>query len=1155
MNALLDLLTEEASPETASALEPEARETPLPGFRLRSVELYNWGTFDRHIWHLDLMGGNGLLTGQNGAGKSTLVDAITTLLVQANRINYNKAGQADRDERDLRSYVLGTYKSERAATGGGTKPVSLRQAGKTYSVILGRFHNAGFEETVTLAQVFWFREPHGQPERFFVVGESALTIAGHFTGFGSDINGLRKGLRKLPGVALHDGYRPYSADFRRRFGIAGEQAIDLFLQTVSMKTVGDLTGFVRQHMLEPFPVGERIEQMIRHFDDLTRAHGEVVKARDQIERLTPIVADCDRHAELSGEIARLAAARDALKAYMATHLCVLIDERMKTLHEELGRLSQRIANLRLREAENEQTRLAIARDIDANGGARLGQIEHELRQKSALRDERRRRADAYAVLAGDIGISLPKSPDAFADNQAAIGRLLALVRDEEGTLQNQRIELEIALKGKREEHNALRREIVSLKARRSNLPEPMIALRERLCEETGVAPDALPFSGELIEVRKDAAEWEGAAERLLHGFAQTLLVPQRHYDAVSAWAEGHIRARLVYYRVSEGIPALRQQRRPQALSEKLRLKDDSPLYHWLQREVDRRFDHICCTGIEQFRRETRAITRNGQVKQSGDRHEKDDRHRIDDRTRYVLGWSNAAKIDALERQAKVMEKAIQGLGGEIAGLQAKLRILSDRRGWLEKLSAFESFVDIDWPAVALDIDTLEAERRGLSEGSDILQALRVRQQEAEAEHRDLRSKLEASTREDAKLTERRDELSRRRMTAEADIAALFEEERRAAEPTLDAFRAEVLGGQRLTIEGCQARESEIRKTLQDRIDARQGSLRALSGRIVSAMTSYRSLYPEETREVDASVEAAGEYRRMLATLREEDLPRFEARFKALLNENAIREVAGFQSKLREEERTIRDRIETINGSLRDIDYHEGTYISVEAIPSTDPEIRDFQQDLRKCTQNTLTGSEDNAYAETKFLEVKKVIERFRGRDRLTEHDQRWTRKVTDVRNWFEFSASERWRADESEREHYSDSGGKSGGQKEKLAYTILAASLAYQFGLDPGAERSRAFHFVMIDEAFGRGSDEAAEFGLTLFKKMGLQLLIATPLQKIHVIEPHVSAVGFVHNEDGKRSLLRNMSIEEYREEKRCRDLAAANERKRRQDEHLDHTR
>ena len=86
-----------------------------------------------------------------------------------------------------------------------------------------------------------------------------------------------------------------------------------------------------------------------------------------------------------------------------------------------------------------------------------------------------------------------------------------------------------------------------------------------------------------------------------------------------------------------------------------------------------------------------------------------------------------------------------------------------------------------------------------------------------------------------------------------------------------------------------------------------------------------------------------------------------------------------------------------------------------------------------------------------------------------------------MRNWFIFAACERWREDDSEHEHYSDSGGKSGGQKEKLAYTILAASLAYQFGLEWGAVRSRSFRFVVIDEAFGRGSDESAQYGLQLF--------------------------------------------------------------------------
>ncbi len=159
---------------------------------------------------------------------------------------------------------------------------------------------------------------------------------------------------------------------------------------------------------------------------------------------------------------------------------------------------------------------------------------------------------------------------------------------------------------------------------------------------------------------------------------------------------------------------------------------------------------------------------------------------------------------------------------------------------------------------------------------------------------------------------------------------------------------------------------------------------------------------------------------------------------------------------------------------------------------------------------------------------------------MADLDMRWQRKVTDVRNWFRFAASERWREDDTEYEHYADSGGKSGGQKEKLAYTILAASLAYQFGLEMGEVRSRSFRFVVIDEAFGRGSDESAEYGLRLFDQLNLQLLIVTPLQKIHIIEPHVRHVGFVSNESGKTSKLRNLSIATYREEKKQREAASA---------------
>lgn len=396
-------------------------------------------------------------------------------------------------------------------------------------------------------------------------------------------------------------------------------------------------------------------------------------------------------------------------------------------------------------------------------------------------------------------------------------------------------------------------------------------------------------------------------------------------------------------------------------------------------------------------------------------------------------------------------------------------------------------------------------------------------------------KLVAHRKDQAQGEQRREQARALLGDCDALLAATPETVKEEVFPRLESMSREALGDHVLTVESCDNRQQDMREWMQARIDNEDKRLRALEERIVKAMQSYRLKYPLETQEADASIAAAGEYRKMLHRLMADDLPRFEEAFKSLLNENTIREVANFQSQLNRERETIRERIETINRSMHGINYNPGRYIQLEANPNPDQEIRDFLQDLRACTEGSLAASDSEAYSEEKFLQVKRIIERFRGREGSGELDRRWTAKVTDVRHWFTFSASERWRDDDREFEHYTDSGGKSGGQKEKLAYTVLAASLAYQFGLEMDAPRIRSFRFVVIDEAFGRGSDESAEYGLRLFDSLNLQLLIVTPLQKIHVIEPYISSVGFVHNEDGRISMLRNLTIEEYRAERAAR--------------------
>ncbi|MEO8222068.1 MAG: SbcC/MukB-like Walker B domain-containing protein, partial [Specibacter sp.] len=334
----------------------------------------------------------------------------------------------------------------------------------------------------------------------------------------------------------------------------------------------------------------------------------------------------------------------------------------------------------------------------------------------------------------------------------------------------------------------------------------------------------------------------------------------------------------------------------------------------------------------------------------------------------------------------------------------------------------------------------------------------------------------------------------------------------------------------LTYKNTAKIESKVRDTLTKNIDALSRRMSTAEGVTIRFMTDFRNKYPAESTDLDASLEAAGEFNKILAQLVDNDLPRFAERFKESLTQNTIHEIVAFNAFLDARKQDIIARISEINESLARIEYNPGRHIQLEPQATSDPEVREFGTDLRACSEGSIGAQEQ--YSEQKFLQVEALVERFRGREGRTNLDEKWTAKVTDVRNWFTFSASEKWTETGEEHEHFTDSGGKSGGQKEKLAYTILAAALAFQFGIAAGPSNQRSFRFVVIDEAFGRGSDESAKYGLELFKRLKLQLLIVTPLQKIHVIEPFVANVGFVANETGADSQLRNMTIHEYRAER-----------------------
>jgi len=276
--------------------------------------------------------------------------------------------------------------------------------------------------------------------------------------------------------------------------------------------------------------------------------------------------------------------------------------------------------------------------------------------------------------------------------------------------------------------------LTSLEQRTTNLPTEQVELRGQLCGDLGFTPDDLPYAGELLDVAEEHAEWRGAAERVLRGFALSLLVRQEHYEAVTHWVNGRrltfagrdgraVGAKLVYERVaSRRVPLQRHGADALMLADCMEAKEGL-FREFLLDELTKRADYRCADTLAEFRGERRAVTREGQVR-SGDRHEKDDRHRVDDPRRWVLGWANERKIAALRVELAELETARHAVEAELAVVSDARAAQQGRVEAMARLDGYQSWSDLDSAAAGSRADAADAERARLEAGSSRLEEIK-----------------------------------------------------------------------------------------------------------------------------------------------------------------------------------------------------------------------------------------------------------------------------------------------------------------------------------------------------------------------------------------------------------------------------------------------
>lgn len=1090
------------------------------GYRLHRLEVLNWGTFKQGT--IAPYGKTSFLTGANGSGKSTLVDALLTLLVPNGKRNYNLASGSGKRERDERTYVLGAYSTIKAEDDYKSKLQYLRTK-DDYSVLLAYFYNEGYKQNVTLAQVLYVKEG---VEKLFLVAHGELSIAEHFNDF-KTLPELKKQLASFPKVKIEQfhTFADYSKRFRKIFGVESEKAFDLFNQTVSIKEIGKLNDFVRGHMLEKTNVENTIKELIEYYENLTSSHEAMQKAKKQLEALKPLIAESESYENVKETLDELNKVWPIVPAYFAQRKIGLLQKAIAEKQQEHTQIRHNLSEIcRVIEGLRQQEKdLTVAIETDETG-RRIKEVEQQIKSLDRQIANHRQAAQKYDRIAEGIGFPTYSDLDTFNSSIIQARETQKSVDVQLKELTAQRDEQKFYAQQVNDRYTELTQELESLRQRKNQIPAENLRIRKQILTLLEITEAEIPFVGELLKVKDgERQEWEGAIEKLLHNFGLQLLVPEKYYHRFTRYVDRtNLHGRVVYQKVdNKNLDLVSKNLDDNSLFNKLEFKSDTKYTDWLANEVSKNYGScICCQDLELFERENYAITKNGLIKK-GNRHEKDDRHSINDnKKRYTLGWDNSDKIKAYEADSIQLKAELGEVKKAIQAIDRKLEECSVKKTRLEQLLGFDDFSAIDWKPRAIEKQTLVEEKEELEGNCDRLEELKRKLADVSADIQNNEAAKTKANGEMALLDRDIENYQKQSAECEKRSSASTSQEIQTYTPDIE----ESFSNQILTLDSIDSLKYQVKESYQTRISAANNKLIFLGKSIEKKMSSYKGDYPAETANVDASVEFIPEFKGMLEKIERDDLPTQEQRFKKLLDEKINSAIYNFKDTLEEWESDIKDNIYDLNQSLKMIEYTPLTYIQVQWDANGENQIKEFKNLLKKGLCYADVGVERTSEAdEASFKKIKELIDRL-------QSDERWTARVTDVRNWLNFSVSVKNKADDTEREYHSDSSGKSGGQKAKLAYTILASAIAYQFGLVQDETKSQSFRFVVIDEAFSKSDETNARYAMDLFKQLNLQLLVVTPKDKIQVLEHYAGAGYYVENSrEENDSKVYNISLEKLR--------------------------
>ncbi|MFP7365564.1 ATP-binding protein [Corynebacterium callunae] len=1087
--------------------------TIYPGqFRLSRIQLINWGTFSGYV-DMPIARRGQLITGGSGSGKSTLLDAMASILVPPVKVRFNEAAQQglSREQgRTLASYIRGAWRRREDAETGGIASTFLRSRA-TYTVV-GLTYDDAAGTVYTLVGLFYLKAgdtANSQVQKFYGTLPRDIDLR-EFEPF------LKMGIdkRKLKNAfedgRFSDNYRVFADYFRPRLGMHTEEAQLLLHRTQSAKSLSSLDQLFRDYMLEPPATFDMAAEAVEQFDDLRQAYRRVVDVRAQIEVLEPLVALRDQRDENEARKAHATQMKQAFPTVRDTLHVESNRDRLTELSTNRTAADAREAQLRESLDGAQQRMTSATAALQSQGNGRLNVLDEQEARVKERRDRRLVDQGKVHNAVRAVDGTIPADAEQYAQLLVHTQEIEANSPKRISTWEAEKLTEEVGRHDLKTQRAELSAELSSLGQRSSNIDRRYILVREQLAEALQVTEQELPFAGELIDIAPDHLRWEPVIQRMLGGFAITLLVPARLGPAINSYVnQTNLGINLKYRVIPANVVASRGSSSPTALSNKLHFTD-APMSTWVRNEVLRTHNYECVDNereLEALGAHQQGVTLNGLVRERAYKdgsvgYAKDDRRKLGDRSTYRLGSSNDDKVELLRAEISDVDGKITAVDNRI---RDKKRLIAKERTLIEhaKIIAQFTFDQIDVSVDDASLTSLAEQRAEILSSPELAQL----QQQADASRQHYK-KVET---EFLKAANEASQLATEIATITEDIARL--EAELAKRPLVDEkiYAELATRTRRITKMNIDSITDKVNGELDATIDASEKAINSANSQIARVLGKYIAEWPSEKADLQDSPEFAGEAINRLSDLRRNRLGDFEGRFLDLMNERSVKNLGALATSLRRARGDIETRLSPVNESLGRSEFNAGRWLRVEVRDNRNRDAQDFMDDLTAATSGAMaaTRERDIAEAEKRYAALSVILDRLGSEN---ADDQRWRRLVLDTRLHVRFIASE-VNAEGAVVNTYVDSASLSGGQAQKLVFFCLAAAL--RFRLAEADEDHPRYATVVLDEAFDRADPAFTRTAMDIFAEFGFHMVLATPLKLIQTLSPYVDGTVVINYSEG----------------------------------------